>query len=148
MTVHAYKRKVRKNDKYAVINDHKHPSRSMMVHAYIWRLWGVMINAQWSTIISMYCDPPSIFVSMYHCILRCMLMIVGHHTCIVVYDGPWQSMLTKGKWGKMIHTWWSMIISIHRGLWWYMLHMEAMRGDDTCTVIDNHKHVSWSTFHM
>ncbi len=42
-----------------------------------------------------------------------MLMVVGHHACIVVYDGQ-------------------------------CIQKEIMWKNDTCAMIDNHKHVSRS----
>ncbi len=80
---------VRDDDACTVINNDKHASRSTMVHAYIWRVLGIAMQAQWLTIISMYRDPPSIFKHV-------PLNAVMHAWSLCMHCGLWQSMLTKG----------------------------------------------------
>ncbi len=42
----------RHNDTCVMTNIHKHVSQTMMVHAYIWKVWWIMIHARWPTFIA------------------------------------------------------------------------------------------------
>ncbi len=101
---------VRDDDACAVIDNHKHASQSTMVHAYIWRVWGMTLQARWLTIISMYGDPASI--------CKHVPLYIAKHA----YD--------------------CWLLCMHHGLWQSMLSNEAVRDDNTCTLIDNDKHAS------
>ncbi len=101
---------VRDDAECEVIDNEKHASWSTMVHAYIWRVLGMTMQAWWSTIIGMYHDPPSIFKH------------VPLYIAIHAYD--------------------CQSLCMHHGLWQSMLTNEAVRDDNTCTVIDSDKHAS------